>query len=295
MKAFVDWVLAGRYRLIILAAVFAPLLQVVTMALVALDTLRRGPSQSSVSAAIALLGLIVLGMLTASFTGASPATIGWVGIGSFAAGIGLGWLLRWAGGLVGAFQGVVLFAVVAVVAISVIGPGPETLFAPVLDEVVELLRQNQATDQQIEAFREAQPVMFGLLAAALLVQLVAALFLAYWWSGLADEETRFGPEFRDLKLSRTLGFPASILVVFGLVLDAPLVQNLTPLALFGFVFQGLAVVHAWAHAKKWHVGVLVPVYVLLITPLISVIIFGLSAVGLVDNWFDLRAPLRQRA
>ncbi|MBN1238189.1 MAG: hypothetical protein JXB36_06790 [Gammaproteobacteria bacterium] len=295
MKAFVDWVLAGRYRLIVLAAVFAPLLQVVTIALIALDTMRRGLSQASVGAAIALLGLLVVASLTAALTGASPATIGWIGFGSFAAGLGLGWLLRWAGGLAGAFQGVVLFCVVAVVAISVIGPGPEVLFAPMLDGLVELLRENQATDQQIEAFREAQPVMFGLFAAALLVQLIAALFLAYWWNGLAAGDSRFGTEFRDLKLSRALGFPASLLVAFGLVLDAPLVQNLTPLALFGFVFQGLAVMHAWAYAKGWHVGLLVPVYVLLITPLISVIILGLSAVGLVDNWFDLRAPLRPRA
>src|SRR5690606_9706228 len=179
-----------------------------------------------------------------------------------------------AGGLVGAFQGIVLFAVIGVVALSVSGPGPENLFAPMLDDLVELLRENQATDEQIEAFRQAQPVMFGLLAAALLVQLVGALFLAYWWNGLAQGESRFGIEFRDLQLSRALGFPASVLVAFGLVLDAPLLQNLTPLALFGFVFQGLAVMHAWAHARQWHVGMIVPVYVLLITPLIGFIILG---------------------
>jgi hypothetical protein len=295
MKAIVDWVLAGRYRSIVLAAAFAPLLQLVTMALIAVETLRRGPSQAVTTAGIALLGLLVLATVTAPVTGASPTAIGWIGFGSFAAGLGLGWLLLKTGGLARAFQGTMWFAMGTVVAISVIGPGPEALFAPILDEVVAMLRDGGATDEQIEAFRDAQPLMFGLFAAALLVQLVAALFLAYWWNGLADGESRFGIEFRDLELSRTLGFPASVLVAVGLVLDAPLVQNLTPLALFGFVFQGLAVLHAWAHARQWHVGLIVPVYVLLITPLIGFIILGLSAVGLVDNWFDLRAPLRTRA
>lgn len=295
MKAFVDWVLAGRYRLIVLAAAFAPLLQLVTMALIALETLRRGPSQAAVSSAIALLGLLVLATVAAPFTGASAAAIGWVGFGSFAAGLGLGWLLRYAGSLALGFQGTLLFVMVAVIAVSVIGPGPVALFQPLLDEFVALLRQNGATDEQIEVFRAAQPLMFGLFAAALLVQLIAALFLAHWWNALADGVSRFGDEFRDLRLSRTLGLAASVLVAVGLVLDAPLVQNLTPLALFGFLFQGLAVLHAWAHARQWHVGLIVPVYVLLITPLVGFIILGLSAVGLVDNWFDLRAPLRPRA
>jgi UDP-N-acetylmuramyl pentapeptide phosphotransferase/UDP-N-acetylglucosamine-1-phosphate transferase len=34
------------------------------------------------------------------------------------------------------------------------------------------------------------------------------------------------------------------------------------------------------------------VYVLLITPFVVLVIFGLTVVGLVDNWFDLRASVR---
>jgi hypothetical protein len=73
-----------------------------------------------------------------------------------------------------------------------------------------------------------------------------------------------------------------------------LVQNLTPLALFGFLFQGSAVMHAWAHARQWHIGILVLVYVLFVPPLTGMAILGLSAVGLLDNIFDLRSGLRAR-
>jgi hypothetical protein len=228
------------------------------------------------------------------FGASNMAVIGWIGVGSFAAGIVIGVLLSWARGLTPAFQATVLVTVVGVIGLSVIGPGQEALFAPMFDEFVEMLRENNATDEQIEVFRAAQPLMFGLFAAALLIQLVAALFLAHWWNSLAETDTRFGAEFRDLNLGRALGFPASVLVTVGLVLDAPLVQNLTPLALLGFLFQGLAVMHAWAHARQWPVGLLVPVYVLLVTPLVGFVVLALSAVGLVDNWFDLRAPLRSR-
>jgi hypothetical protein len=60
------------------------------------------------------------------------------------------------------------------------------------------------------------------------------------------------------------------------------------------LFQGLAVLHAWAYARRWHPALLAPVYVLLVTPAMVVIFFALSAIGLIDNWFDLRAPLRSQ-
>jgi hypothetical protein len=64
------------------------------------------------------------------------------------------------------------------------------------------------------------------------------------------------------------------------------------LALAAFVLQGLAILHAWAHAKRWHVAFVAPVYVLLVTPLMLLVLLGLGTLGLLDNWFDLRAPLR---
>ena len=127
---------------------------------------------------------------------------------------------------------------------------------------------------------------------AVLTQVVGPLFLACWWLVLAMGGKGFGAEFRLLKLGRLLGALATVVVVLGLVFDAPLVQNLTALALMVFLLQGLAVFHAWAHVKRWHFGIVVLVYLLLITPLAML---GLSGVGLVDSWFDLRAPLRLQA
>src|SRR5690606_33794063 len=107
-------------------------------------------------------------------------------------------------------------------------------------------------------------------------------------------EPRFGKEFRRLELGRLLGMTASVIVTLSLVTEAALVQNLSSLALFSFLFQGLAVMHAWAHARRWHPAYIAPVYVALATPtpLIVAAVLGLSAVGLIDNWFNLRAPLQ---
>ena len=90
-----------------------------------------------------------------------------------------------------------------------------------------------------------------------------------------------------------LGAIATALIVLALAFDFELVQNLAPLAWFGFVLQGIAVVHAWAHAKRWPPGLVAPLYVLLLVPALNVlVVLPLSLVGVVDNWFDLRALIR---
>ena len=291
MKAFIDWILAYRFRLILIAVATAmvPFLQIVATALVVLDTLRRGASDAGRGAAIGAAATALL-LLAAGANLAAGVVVAAV---TFGAGIALGALVRWAGGLTPAFQGVVLFSLAAVVVVNLFGPGGQALLAPIFDLYVEILRESGATEAQIEAFRAVEPLVLGLVAGAVLTQWLAALFLAYWWRGLALGDTRFGTEFRGLRLSRALGLPASVLVaVAPLAMAAPLVQNLATLAAFGFLFQGLAVMHAWAHARQWRAMFVAPVYVLCITPLAGVVLMALCAIGLMDNWFDLRAPLR---
>jgi uncharacterized protein YybS (DUF2232 family) len=64
------------------------------------------------------------------------------------------------------------------------------------------------------------------------------------------------------------------------------------MAVFGFLFQGIAVTHAWVHAKQWHSALLVVLYVLLVLPPVTI---AVTVVGLVDNWLNLRKPMRSAA
>lgn len=296
MKAFLDWLLARRHRPILLAAAFSSLVPVVTAAIVALETLRSGIRDTLPGAAIGAGAIAALLLVTArsQAEAGSLATVhAVITVFTFGAGLGLGALLRWAKGLTLAFRGLLVVVAAGVLLISLFGPGGGDLLAPLFDYVVSLGARG-ATDEQLAAFREAQPLVLGLLAAGVFCALAIALFLAYWLCGIAVGDTRFGREFRELRLGRSLGIPAMVLITAGLVLGAPLVQNLAALALVGFVFQGLSVMHAWAHARRWHVALVGAVYVLLVTPLVGIVVLGLSAVGLMDNWFDLRAPLRPR-
>jgi hypothetical protein len=285
MKVFVDWVVARRYRLILLAIALAPLLQPVAAALIGVETARRGAVQGSISSLAGVAGMLIFALLT----GMNPIVAATLGLVTFFSGVVVGALLQQSGNLGLAFQGTVLLSFALVCALSLFGPDPRSLFEPVIAELSEVLRASGAAPEQVAAVEGWGGI---LLAAAVFSQLIGPLLLAYWWLCIASGRKRFGVEFRLLKLGRVLGVLATAVIVLRLAFDVPLVQNLTALALLAFVFQGLAVLHAWANAKRWHPGVLAPVYVLLITPFVVLVIFGLTAVGLVDNWFDLRASVR---
>ena len=288
MKVFVQWVLDRRYRLVLVGIALTPILPIVTTALLTLETIRRGGVQGSFTALAGTAGVLVL----ATVSNADVAILTAFGALVLFAGVALGVLVRSANSLALAFQGSLLICVLAVIVAIVIWPDPSVLIGEMVEQFVEVFRASGASEEQLAGVRSWNSLFFGLLAAAFFSQLAAALLLGYWWNSFGGPQGAFGQQFRMLKLGRVLGIPATLLMASSLVFNVPLVQNLFPLALFGFWFQGLAVSHAWARAKRWHPAVLGIAYVLLVTPLTGLVILAMGSVGLVDNWFDLRAPIQ---
>lgn len=290
MKAFIDWVLAQRVRPILLAVVAAPLLQPVAAALIAVETARRDFAGGVICALGVLAGLLAI----ATLAGADTSLFAAIGVVCAVSGVGVGMLIRRAGNLVLAYQAAVLVAMVLVAAIWILGFDVRSFFAPAVQELVALLESNEMPSEDVALIQERGAAV--VLAAAMFWQLVGTLLLGYWWFLLATRQRRFGQEFRRLALGRVLGAIATALIVLTLAFDNELVQNLAPLALLGFVLQGVAVVHAWAHAKRWPPGLVAPLYVLLLVPALNVlVVLPLSLVGVVDNWFDLRALIRPQS
>jgi hypothetical protein len=288
VTAFVLWLLQRRYRLIILAIAVAPMIPLLSAALMTLETLRRGPNQGLLSAAFGLAGVLVLG----GVVGTDLSVLAPVGGLTMLSGTALGSIIGWTQSLTLAFQASLLVCVLGVVAALLVWPDPGALIGPRLDSLLAVLEGNGASPEQLEALAQLGGVFFGLLAAAIFAQVVVAAILGYWWASLAGTEGQPGSDFRSLRLGKLLGIPATLLMASSLLLSTPVVQNLFPVALFGFCFQGLAVTHAWAHAKRWNPAILLLVYLLLVSPLTAVMILVLGSMGLTDNWINLRAPLR---
>jgi hypothetical protein len=286
VKALVEWVLARRTRLVLLAVVTAPLLSVVSAALIALETARRGTLAGGVAGAGVVAGLALL-------AGASRADMGVllaVGLVCAVGGLAAGGLIKRAGNFVLAFQAAMLLCLGLVVLMSVLRVDARLFLEPTLRELVALLPAGTPADE-VELVKQRTAGL--LLGTLVFLQVVGSVLLGYWWMTVAAGQRRFGHEFRQLRLGRVLGTVATALIASGLVFDVQLVQNLTPLALLGFLLQGIAVLHAWAHWKRWPPGLMAPLYLLLLMPGLNVaIVLPISMVGLVDQWFDLRAKLR---
>jgi hypothetical protein len=288
VTAFVLWLLRQRYRLVILAIAVAPMIPVLAAALITLETIRRGTYQGIVSAAIGATGVLVLGTVV----GTDLRLVGVVGVVTMFSGAGLGAIMHSTQSLNLVFQASLLVCIVATVVALSVWPNPEMLVGPQLASVLEMLQASGANPEQLTALSQLADVFFGLVAAVIFAQLIIALALGYWWACLADTPGNFGQEFRQLKLGRSLGWPATLVMAVSWVVDSTLVQNMFPLILFGFCFQGIAITHAWAHAKSWNPAVLLVIYLLLVSPLTAVRVMILGSMGFTDNWINLRAPLR---
>jgi len=290
VRIFVQWVLSQRYWLVLAAIVFSPL-PLFASALMVVNTLHRGTREGLVTALVASAVLALLAVVTAG----QWLEVAVIGAVTMFAGALIGALLRWGGLLMLAFQGTVLALSLIAVGITLLGPEPETLSRVLAERFVVLIWGDTATREQIAVVESWGPMLTGITLAAALAQLVGAMLLGYWWFALARAEAHFGPEFRQLRLGRVLGIPAIIVVGIGFFVQTPLVQNLAPIALFAFLFQGISVMHAWVHARGWNAAWLWPVYILLVTPWAAVPFGGLSAIGLLDNIFTLRPRLQTNA
>jgi len=264
------------------------MIPVLAAALICLETIRRGPYQGIVSAAIGAMGVLVLG----TAVGTDLRVVGIVGGVTMFSGAGLGAIMYSTLSLNLAFQASLLACIVAIVAALTVWPDSGALVNSQLESVLGMLQESGANPEQLAALSQLADVFFGLVAAVIFAQLIIALALGYWWACLAGTSGNFGGEFRQLKLGKSLGWPATLVMAISLVVDSTLVQNMFPLILFGFCFQGLAITHAWAHAKSWNPAVLLVMYLLLVSPLTAIMVMVLGSMGLTDNWINLRAPLR---
>ena len=289
MRSFTAWVTARPYRLILLAIVCVHLLIPASGALLVLDALKRGPQAVLISTLAVILGVIAIASAFGADIGESLGLTAPVLLGSAGSGI----LLAWSRSLSLAFQGTVVGAIVVCFLVLGLIPAAAQMGVVLQDQVMALLESGGASDAQLARFAAVSANEFlRVLLISLLACLLSALMLGYWWYSLAVEGARFGEDFRALSLGRTAGISLMLLIIVGQLVAWPMLQNLAPMAVIAFLFQGLAVLHARTYVEKWPRFIPAIAYVLLVSPWTYIAIMVLSAVGLIDNFFDLRARLK---
>jgi hypothetical protein len=270
-----------------LVAMMLPPIGIISGATPALVTLRRGGLAGVQVVVVALVGTGLLGylLLNSPWVGLGIAAIQWLPV------VLLALILRQTVSLPLAVLAAGALGMVGLAALYLVEPDPGAMWRAMLEQLFRPKLEQAGTDlsqTQIDALLDqVARMMSAALAASLSVSMVLSLLLARWWQALLDNPGGFGREFRSLRLGRSVSFIALVVFVAVALVQGPLLLGLAAVLAGILLFQGLAVVHGLVAVRRLNVGWLVAVYVLLFLVPQSLVL--LSALGLVDNWLDLRA------
>jgi hypothetical protein len=295
MKALAGFIMRGYLQAALVAAAGAllslllPLFGLVSGAVIALFTLRRGLREGALLGGLATLGVGLLGTLALGSPWPALGTllVLWMPVWGLAALLRLSRSLSLTVAAAGLAGGLVVLLIHALVVdpaagwLELMTPFSELL---VRDGVVEPLAAEAL-------FGAIARWMTGAFAAALVLQWVLGLFLGRWWQALLYNPGGFGQEFRDLHLQRVLGIGGLVLLaLIGLFRGPGLVPDLLIVLMPLYLLQGLAVIHQVHGARGLHPGWLFGLYVLLVVfmPHAELLV---ACLGFVDIWADFRSRL----
>jgi hypothetical protein len=144
-----------------------------------------------------------------------------------------------------------------------------------------------------EILKQLSEMMCGVIAVALLMHLLASLFVARWWQAMLYNPGGFAKEFHQLRLHNLIGLLGGGALVSILLPSGTIPVFLTCLGAIFLVplfLQGLAVVHGvLKHTHSTQLW-LVLTYGVLVIFMPQMVLF-LIGIGLADIWLDFRARI----
>lgn len=177
-------------------------------------------------------------------------------------------------------------------AIGAIGVGVQYLVwnnleTEMISQTLQRMGQVDQLDEKL-AERNIQLVRLFVLALAAMAYLVFMLIvlIARWMQASLAESQGFSQEFRTLSLGKPAATGALVLMVVSFWIDQSWLISLALLVVVGFMFQGIAVVHAKLAPRRQARMLLVLFYTLL---LVFPQVVALTAItGVIDNWLVFR-------
>jgi len=263
-----------------------PFLGLLSSGLLVLVTLQRGFKQSLITAALAMA--LLAGVAVA--TGGDPLPLLEVTAVMWGPVLLLAGLLGTYRSMNLVFQASAIVGLVAVSLLLLALPDPINQLA----EMMEPLKQQlSASGQELSEagwdmiFRVMPGIMTGLGILACL----GGVFLGrVWQDGLEDTVGRFGAEFRQLKLGMVLTTVSTLAILAAMLVGGLWFENMVWVFVALLVLQGLSLAHFLVGQGGWPKASLMVLYLMLVLVL-QLIMPLLTALGYLDNWFDLRRIL----
>ncbi len=304
VRAFASFILRGRLQAILVATVCAaltlmvPPINIVTGAVVALVTLRKGAQEGL---------LVIVGTCVVSALLAFASTQNTGLFVTFLVSLGIAVLPVWILALVlrnTVSLGTTLSVAVIVAAVAVIGmhiavADPAAWWEEVLMTAFQTAMESAQTSVDTVQFADSISMiagwMTGIMAAAMLTGYLASLLLGRWWQAILYNPGGLKKEFYGVRLGYNMGAAALAVAVIALVASGT-IGNVAKdmLWVLGVIYllPGLGVLHNWigktGNPTPWLVGL----YILLVfIPHVTVMV---AALGWTDTWINIRARIGKR-
>jgi len=297
MRLLASFVMRGRMQATMAAAVLAllslllPPVTILSAAIVALVTLRRGLGDGALLIAFSTLACGLLSLL--AFGAVVPVV-------SF---VLLMWLPVWLlSGVLHSTRSLGMTLQVALVMGLVViaaqysqGGDPVASWREALEPFTRsLVEAGILVESDQEGLLQMMSAwMPGLIAAGFLLQSMTSLLLARWWQSVLYNPGGFRTEFHQLRVGRPLAWITLLVLGVNAISGAgsgQLVTYISILLIAGWFLQGLAVIHGIVGLRRANIGWLVGIYALLLFAMPHVAAL-LALVGFADAWIDLRARL----
>ena len=272
-----------------------PPLGLLSSAIVALVTLRRGELQGLQlmlwsGLASALLGLLALGTAAPVI---AVLLVFWLPIWLVAV------VLRVVRSLPLAVETAALMGGLLILGVYLFVADPVALWRGSLEELFAgpLLESGVGDAAAVAALLdEAARLMTGMLAAGFFLQLVVALVLGRWWQAYLYNPGGFRQEIQAFRLDRILAYLALPLLAGAFLAKGGFADFFRDAAFLmgsAYLVQGMTLVHGVSGLLGANQAWLVGFYVLLVIAMPQAVVI-VATLGYVDAWMDFRGRLRSR-
>lgn len=295
MRSLAAFALRGRLQAalavmgVMALAVVLPPAGLLSLAIIALVTLRHGAWSGVEMIAVAALFGAAVGWVTVGnpWAAAVYAVVLWLPVW------GMALVLRERIDLSLAIQFATAFGVVAVLGFFAWNSQPTEFWQGALNTMFAAMLDAAPTPEDAGALRDslskAASFMTGLVVAGLVTTLIMAVFLARWWQAALFNPGGFGNEYLAIHAPRALSLLVFALMAGGFLADgvlAGICRNVLVVATVLYLCVGVSALHGLCARLRWRKALLILLYALVFV--VPQVILPIALIGVTDAWANWR-------
>ncbi len=305
MRFLAAYIMRGRMQAILVASTLAilsmrmPPLSVLSMATVALVTLRNGPREGLIVLLVGAIATALLGM----FLVTNPEF-------AFAYGV-FQWLPIWLIAIVlrvtrkmaTAIEVAVFLGILIVIGVYTVVSDPAGLWNGLLNTMMQPMLESAGDNIPLDEIKlsidRLAHYMTGMAAAGSIFGLLLGLLLGRWWQSYLFNPGGFRQEFTHIKTSPKFAVATLVIIIFALLSSgsaSELAWNISVPLLVLYTFIGTAIIHVLLAARK-NANIMMPLFygaMFMLSLATPAVIMPIAITGLSDTWLNLRDKISNK-